>query len=107
MKYVDLIRADIKHAETHGTPKSGTQTGLNPLEAAQVEVDAMLQFVADNPKDLGEGDKNSVRRLQCALDSLHEALDGGDVRYAALAGIAFGKALHEARSRIRDVVDFR
>lgn len=99
-KYEDMARAQIEHYEKHGYP-TGTQTGPDPLDTDMEEAARYLADVEAADHDtLGKGDNTHAFRLHYELDRLREALDGGDVRHAARAGVAFGKALEEMRVRM-------
>lgn len=99
-KYADKARAEIEHYEKHGYP-TGTVTGPDPLDTDMQDAKRFLaQVNAADPATLGTGDAHHARRLHAELGNLSEALNGGDVRHAARAGMAFGKALDEMRVRL-------
>ena len=91
MSYKDWVRA---------TMDAGISGSPDPLDEAQAAAERLLEHVAANPDTLGDGDADHAQRLHTELGNLRAALDGGDLRRAARAGVAFGKALEQMRVRL-------
>jgi len=112
-KYADKARAEIEHYEKNGYP-TGTVTGPDPLDTDMQEARRYMKVAHENAdiekaraEAAGEdpspdilADKRHALRLCGELCNLREALEGGDVRHVARAGVAFGKALEQMRVRL-------
>lgn len=111
-KYVDTIipgwldKTEPERVEALSIYRSAPMDGgikeyPAPLDADMEEAARYLEHVkAAAPDTLGEGDAHHALRLHAELGNLRHALDGGDLRHAAQAGVAFGKSLEEMRVRL-------
>jgi len=100
MKSTDDGVRVIQTINLNDLPPGWTPSDADPLDVAQLAARRYLEYVASNPEALGDGDQWAAGRLRAELGNLRDSLDGGDLRHAARAGVAFGRALEELRVRL-------